>query len=91
MYLESDIRVPWRALMGWASDEPILAPLGFQRAFYRVEPIEQSGRLGLTDQVQRLHLATYPNTVRVRARAGGKLMQVRSRALLLKLFHVLVL
>ncbi len=90
MYLESDMRVPWRALLGWAADEPILAPLGFQRAFYRVEPIEQSGRLGLTDQIERLDLATYPNTVRARATVGGRLMQVRIGAVLVNYLSLLL-
>lgn len=84
------MRVPWRALLGWAADEPILAPLGFQRAFYRVEPIEQSGRLGLTDQIERLDLATYPNTVRARATVGGRLMQVRIGAVLVNYLSLLL-
>ncbi len=76
IYLESDIRLPWRALLGWAADEPVLSRLGFQRAFYRVEPIEQNGLLGLTDQMERVQLATYPRTVRTRAMLGEEIVQV---------------
>ena len=76
MYLESDINVPWRALLGWAADEPVLARLGFQRAFYRVEPIEQTGQLGLTDQVERVDISTYPRQLRTRAKLSDNTVQV---------------
>lgn len=76
MYLESDIRVPWLALLGWAADEPVLAQLGFQRAFYRVEPIEQTGQLGLTDQVERVDISTYARTVHTRAQLANGTIEV---------------
>lgn len=79
MYIESDIRVPWQSLLGWAADAPLLAALGFQRAFYRVEPIEQSGRLGLTDQTEHVRLSEYPQTVHVNVTAKGKLVKVHCR------------
>ena len=60
------MNVPWPALLGWAADTPLLEPFGFQRGFYRVEPSEETGLPGLTDQISRVNISKYERTVHIR-------------------------
>lgn len=77
MYLEHDMSVPWTALLGWAEDFPILEPLGFQRGFYRVEPSEQTGLPGLTDQISRININKYDRKLNVSTLDNDGLIKVR--------------
>ncbi|CAL8471660.1 g11202 [Coccomyxa elongata] len=77
MYLEHDMSVTWTALLGWAEDFPILEPLGFQRGFYRVEPSEQTGLPGLTDQISRININQYDLKLNVSTLDNDGLIKVR--------------
>ena len=43
MYVEDDVLVRWDSVLAWAEDDALLAPLGFQRGFFRTEFNVQSG------------------------------------------------
>lgn len=77
MYIEHDMNVPWSALLGWADDMPILEPLGFQRGFYRVEPSEQTGLPGLTDQISRININKYD--LKLNVSTSNEVGQIRVR------------
>lgn len=52
LYVEDDTRVPWPALVSWAHDTAVLAPLGYQRNFYRTEFHPETGALMLLDIIK---------------------------------------
>ena len=71
--------VPWTALLGWAADSLYLDTLNFQRAFYRVETMEDSGLLGLVDQSRAIG-PDFPLALKAKVYAGNTLRKARSAA-----------
>jgi hypothetical protein len=49
MYIEDDTLVPWPAIVSWAFDTEVLAPLGFIRGFYRTEVDPTTGDVVMLD------------------------------------------
>jgi len=43
MYVEDDVLVRWDTVLAWAADDAMLAPLGFQRGFFRTEFSTEKG------------------------------------------------
>ena len=43
MYVEDDVLVRWNTVLAWAADDALLAPLGFQRGFFRTEFSTEKG------------------------------------------------
>ena len=52
MYLEEDILVSWPTLVSWARDTELLAPLGMNRAMFRVEVAPWNGKQTLIDEFE---------------------------------------
>ena len=74
MYVEDDVLVRWDTVLAWAADEALLAPLGFQRGFFRTEfssgkGVSGSG-VGLGFRV--LYIGRFKITVRADRRADSK-------------------
>ena len=53
--MEDDTEISWPALLSWSVDVGALAPLGFQRGFFRTE-ISQSGDEMLLDAAHAMNM-----------------------------------
>lgn len=65
LYLEDDIVIPWPALLDWARDDAMLAPLNLQRGFYRVETDAATGKLAMADVMSPVSIEKYPHVIRL--------------------------
>eukprot|EP00667_Euglena_gracilis_P012411 EG_transcript_12744 len=60
VYLEDDTLLPWSALVSWAIDTEVLAPLNFTRGIFRTEFRPTDGELVLLDVYLSMNLSLYP-------------------------------
>jgi hypothetical protein len=65
MYIEDDTHIPWPALVSWAFDTEVLAPLGFVRGFYRTEVNPTTGDVAMLDCVKPLNLYEWNRSVHI--------------------------
>mmetsp|Transcript_6346 Transcript_6346/g.18245 ORF Transcript_6346/g.18245 Transcript_6346/m.18245 type:complete len:432 (-) Transcript_6346:294-1589(-) len=69
IYLEDDTEISWEALLSWGADAEALAPLGFQRGFFRTE-VRHDGREVLLDVGETINMTDWKRTVEVDCRAA---------------------
>lgn len=76
IYMEDDTRLSWPAVVSWALDTEVLAPLNFTRCIYRTEVDVETGGGNMLDWSSPLQL-DYSNTLNVTYNADYARVQDR--------------
>ena len=77
LYMEDDTRLSWPAVVSWALDTEVLAPLNFTRCMYRTEVDIQTGGPNLMDWTSTPLRLTYKNTLNLSLNADFARVQAR--------------